>query len=123
MDKLLYFIAFAAFAGMITKGCISGWQRWRNDRFARGKCGFKLLQYFAAGLPAVASPVGVNRALASGGALLARTPDEWVSAVLRLRDDAKLRERMGKGARAFVARRYSAEHLAVRLSRLLQAGS
>jgi glycosyltransferase involved in cell wall biosynthesis len=94
-----------------------------DDPFARGKCGFKLLQYFAAGLPAVASPVGVNRALASGGALLARRPEEWVSAVLRLRDDRALRERMGNGARAFVARRYAAEHLAARLSRLLQSGS
>ena len=31
--------------------------------FTRGKCGYKLLQYGAAGFPAVGSPVGVNAGL------------------------------------------------------------
>ena len=91
-----------------------------NNPIARGKCGFKLLQYFAAGLPAVASPVGVNRSLAAGGALLARTPAEWVAALTTLRDDAELRDRMGAAAFAFVSRRYNAEHLAQRVARLLK---
>ena len=90
-----------------------------NNPIARGKCGFKLLQYFAAGLPAVASPVGVNRSLAAGGALLARTPEEWVAALVALRDDPGRRDRMGAAARAFVSRRYNAEHLAQRVARLL----
>lgn len=87
-----------------------------SDPFARGKCGYKLLQYYAAGLPAVASPVGVHRTLAEGGALLARTPAEWTAALRLLLDEGGLR---GPKGRAFVERRYAAPALAERLKRIL----
>lgn len=87
-----------------------------SDPFARGKCGYKLLQYYAAGLPAVASPVGVHRTMAEGGALLARTPAEWTAALLRLREEGGVR---GPKGRAFAAQRYAALALAERLKRIL----
>jgi hypothetical protein len=87
-----------------------------SDPFTRGKCGFRLLQYYAAALPAVASPVGVHRTLAEGGALLARTPAEWTAALLRLREEGGVR---GPKGRAFVAQRYAASALAERLKRIL----
>jgi glycosyltransferase involved in cell wall biosynthesis len=87
-----------------------------GDPFARGKCGYKLLQYYAAGLPAVASPVGVHRTLAEGGALLARTPAEWAAALRRLLDERGSR---GPKGRAFVERRYAAAAVAERLKRIL----
>lgn len=86
------------------------------DPFARGKCGYKLLQYYAAGLPAVASPVGVHRTLAEGGALLASAPAEWTRALLRLKEEGGVR---GPQGRAFVERRYAATSLAERLKRIL----
>ncbi len=87
-----------------------------SDPFARGKCGYKLLQYYAAGIPAVASPVGVHRTLAEGGALLARTPEEWTAALILLREEGGARGPLG---RAFVERRYAAAALAERLKRIL----
>lgn len=87
-----------------------------QDPFARGKCGYKLLQYYAAGLPAVASPVGVQRTLAEGGALLALEPAEWTRALLRMKEEGGVR---GPKGREFVARRYAAPALAERLKRIL----
>lgn len=69
-----------------------------DNPFTRGKCGFKILQYHAAGLPVVASPVGVNAQYAREGVtgLLATTESEWVEKLSQLIEDAQLREQMGR---------------------------
>jgi glycosyltransferase involved in cell wall biosynthesis len=66
------------------------------------KCGLKLIQYMAVGIPAVASPVGVNGdILAHGlnGYLVADTA-AWIDALQPLLVDAGLRARIGRAARA-----------------------
>lgn len=79
-----------------------------DDPFQRGKCGLKLLQYMAAGLPAVASPVGVNQGLLTDGrGLCATSEDEWRDALAALVADANLRRALGAAGRAFVERRYA----------------
>jgi glycosyltransferase involved in cell wall biosynthesis len=81
-----------------------------DDRWSRGKCGLKALQYMALGIPAVCSPVGVNRDIIAGGenGLLAASEDEWVNALERLLTSATLRQRLGAAGRATVEARYSA---------------
>lgn len=97
--------------------------RWREDRattlfedfsvgimplfdtpYARAKAGFKLLEYMAAGLPVVASPVGVNAELVerSGAGLLASTPEEWEGALRELAASVELRRELGARGRSFV---------------------
>jgi glycosyltransferase involved in cell wall biosynthesis len=73
----------------------------RDDDWARGKCGFKLLQYSAAGLPVVASPVGANCQVVREGetGFLAESDDEWISSLETLARDATLRQRMGQSGR------------------------
>ncbi|MBM3522556.1 MAG: glycosyltransferase family 4 protein [Alphaproteobacteria bacterium] len=73
-----------------------------DDRWARGKSGFKLIQYMAAGKPVVASPVGANRDLVEDGrtGLFATSGPDWTAALVRLLDDAALRASMGVAARA-----------------------
>jgi glycosyltransferase involved in cell wall biosynthesis len=72
--------------------------------YTRAKAGFKLLQYMAAGLPVVASPVGVNSELVtrSGAGYLARGGDEWEFAIRELARDPELRRELGRRGRAFV---------------------
>jgi glycosyltransferase involved in cell wall biosynthesis len=79
-----------------------------DDEFTRGKCAFKLLQYMAAALPCVASPVGANREVVVDGVTgrLASTADEWQRALLDLLGDAALRARLGAAGRERVARQY-----------------
>jgi len=79
-----------------------------DEPFQRGKCGCKLLQYMAAGLPSVASPVGVNRELlAAGRGCSATSEDDWHDALASLARDPDLRRRIGEAGRAFVERDYS----------------
>lgn len=85
-----------------------------DSPWERGKCGYKLIQYMASGLPVVASPVGVNREIVREGenGYLADTPEEWVEALDRLLGDADLRRRMGEEGRRRVEQEYCTERLA-----------
>jgi glycosyltransferase involved in cell wall biosynthesis len=80
-----------------------------DDLWSRGKCGLKVLQYHAAGLPVVANPLGSHREMIKNGetGLLATKPDEWVAAITLLACDARLRQRMGLTARQQVEVNYS----------------
>jgi glycosyltransferase involved in cell wall biosynthesis len=80
-----------------------------DQPFQRGKCGYKLIQYMACGLPVIASPVGVNSEIVEDGVngFLARTPEEWSAALDRLLGDAELRREMGSEGRRKAEERYS----------------
>jgi glycosyltransferase involved in cell wall biosynthesis len=92
--------------------------------YTRAKAGFKLLQYMAAGIPVVASPIGVNRELVeqSGGGYLASTPDEWEECLRLLAADHELRSRLGRQGRSFVERYADLDAHAVALGQLLAGG-
>ena len=57
-----------------------------DDLWSRGKCGLKVLQYQAAGLPVLANPVGVHPEMIEPGVTgwLPRSPREWVEAARAL---------------------------------------
>ncbi len=83
---------------------------WLPDHpWSRGKCGLKVLQYMAAGLPVVANPVGVHGEMIEHGrtGMLAATPGEWADCLAELAANPELRDRMGREARSFVEQRYS----------------
>ncbi len=83
----------------------------QDDAWARGKCGFKALQYMSLGIPPVASPVGVNAQIIQTGqnGYCASTPEEWTQALECLLADAALRQRLGEAGRKTVQARFSVQ--------------
>tara|TARA_R110000772_G_scaffold266742_1_gene389612 strand:+ start:82054 stop:83136 length:1083 start_codon:yes stop_codon:yes gene_type:complete len=77
--------------------------------WSRGKCGYKLIQYMACGLPVVASPVGVNTHIVEHGVngFLAASDAEWRDALYKLARDPGLRQKMGTAGRLKVETDYS----------------
>jgi glycosyltransferase involved in cell wall biosynthesis len=82
-----------------------------DDPWSRGKCGLKVLQYMAAGLPVVTNPVGVHAQMVRPGetGFLATTQAEWVDAIGTLAADPDLRRRMGAAGRRVVEDGYGIE--------------
>lgn len=93
-----------------------------DDTFQRGKCGLKLLQYMAAGIPTVASPVGVNAEITLHGVTgyLATSPAEWGSALESLVRSASVRRAMGGAGRDRCVAHYSLERWLPELLRLFE---
>jgi glycosyltransferase involved in cell wall biosynthesis len=94
-----------------------------DEPWAHGKSGYKLIQYMACGLPVVATPVGVNATIVSEGTdgLLARSADEWRSALNRLVSDVGMRRTMGTAGRRRVVEGYSLQSQAPRLIELFRS--
>ena len=94
-----------------------------DDEWARGKCAFKLLQYMAASLPCVASPVGANAEAVIEGrtGYHARDASEWEYALERLIGSAELRARLGAAGRAHLDSRYGLQSYQTRYVALFQS--
>ncbi len=93
-----------------------------DDEWVRGKCGFKLLQYMAMGIPSVASRLGVNSEMVEEGidGFLANEPEEWVEKLSQLIEDSNLRCEMGGRAREKAVEKYSLSRWSPVLASLLK---
>jgi glycosyltransferase involved in cell wall biosynthesis len=81
-----------------------------DDRWSKGKCGMKALQFMAMGIPTICSPVGVNTDIIQDdqNGFIATTEDEWVEKLTRLLRSGELRQRLGQAGRVTVEEQYSA---------------
>ena len=77
--------------------------------WTRGKCGYKLIQYMACGIPVIASNVGANMDIVHSGenGFLVSKPEEWIDAIKRMVNDVRLREAMGRNGRRRVEMIYN----------------
>lgn len=91
--------------------------------FERGKCGYKLVQYMAGGLPVIASPVGVNTQIVTPGenGYLADSTEAWLEALRRLNGDRELRFKMGQMGRVRAEQMYNLQVTAPKLLEMLKA--
>ncbi|MFT3682436.1 MAG: glycosyltransferase [Ferruginibacter sp.] len=89
--------------------CQIGLMPLTNDEWSEGKCGFKLVQYLALGIPAVSSPVGVNKKIVDNGVngILCETDDEWYNAIEKMINEKDLRKKMGQEGRKKIINHYS----------------
>ena len=80
-----------------------------DNAWTRGKCGLKVLQYMAAELPVVSSPVGANQQIVIDGetGLFAADKPGWADAITRLANDEALRRRLAEAGRQRAIDHYS----------------
>lgn len=92
-----------------------------DELWARGKCGFKLIQYMGCGLLVVASPIGANTEIVTNGVngFLATPIDKWVLTLEKLLRDVDLRGRLGQAERAKVEEAYCLSVTALQFTALL----
>jgi glycosyltransferase involved in cell wall biosynthesis len=92
-----------------------------DDEWSRGKCAFKLLQYMAASLPCVASPVGANTEAVIDGVngFHAATVQDWESRLESLIESPEQRARFGAAGLEHVQRRYSMQVYQTRYTELM----
>lgn len=81
-----------------------------DNGWTRGKCGMKMLQCMAVGVPVIASPVGANREIVNDGVtgFLAESEAQWFAKLSRLIESPDLRVKIGLAGRRVVEERYSA---------------
>jgi glycosyltransferase involved in cell wall biosynthesis len=80
-----------------------------DNPYSRGKGGYKVKTYLAAGVPPVASPIShhVNMVREGVNGYLPKTEDEWETAIWNLIQDRELSIRLGRQAREDAVAKYS----------------
>lgn len=92
-----------------------------DDVWTQGKCGLKLVQYLAVGVPVICSPVGANKEIVKDGevGLWASDTREWIDKLSLLIDNPELRKKMGETGRERIKKRYSLQAMGPKLVDIL----
>ncbi len=93
-----------------------------DDPWSHGKCGLKILQCLAVGIPIVCSPAVINKEIVEDSVhgFWANTPEEWIEKLEILINDDSLRKRMGTEGRKKVIKHYSLDANTPRLLKVFQ---
>jgi glycosyltransferase involved in cell wall biosynthesis len=104
----------------IAKGDIGLMPLYDNE-WCRGKCGFKIIQYMACGIPTVASAVGFNKELITDGenGFLARSDKDWIEKISALLSDPSMYEKMSNRSREIFEKKHTLEGHAEKIAGFL----
>lgn len=82
-----------------------------DDKWAKGKCGFKALQYMSLGIPALVSPVGVNNKVVDDkiNGFICKTSEDWKRALEELMSNQELLEEVSTNTRKKIENFYSVQ--------------
>ncbi len=80
------------------------------DVFNNGKCGFKLIQYMACGLPTISTPLEANKKInRSGNNLHAVTVEEWYNRFVKMMSNRSFYKKVGDENKRIAQELYSIE--------------
>jgi glycosyltransferase involved in cell wall biosynthesis len=93
-----------------------------DDPWSHGKCGLKILQCLATGVPVVCSPAGINKEIVEDGVhgFWANSQEEWIEKLEILINDHDLRRKMGMAGRERVIEHYSLKANAPRILKIFE---
>lgn len=93
-----------------------------DTEWARGKCSLKMLQYMAAGVVPVVSPVGMNNEILSMGTIgfSAQEKEDWIERLVYLYQNPEVRIRLSAQARTVAATHFSSSVISKQIGEVLQ---
>lgn len=96
-----------------------------DDDWSKGKCGFKLLQYIAVGVPSIASPVGVNTEIIIDNTTgwVAQTENEWYEKLSFLIKNSEARKSVIEKATEHLEKNYSVNAMQGKYLAMLEEAS
>lgn len=94
----------------------------KDEPFERGKCALKAVQYMGVGIPALVSPVGVNKFIVRDGVdgFHCNNINDFTKKLLELANDPSLRNKLGEQAKARVESSFSVDVLSREYERVFQ---
>ncbi|MCI5211075.1 MAG: glycosyltransferase [Candidatus Electrothrix sp. ATG2] len=94
-----------------------------DNEWARGKCAFKMLQYMAAGIPVVVTPIGMNAEILASCSvgLAAQNNEQWLEALSTLLRSSTIAESMGANGRQLVEKKYSLAVVSLKWQHVLKS--
>jgi glycosyltransferase involved in cell wall biosynthesis len=92
-----------------------------DEEYARGKGGYKLFQYMAAGIPIIASPIGINCEIVINNynGFLAATTQDWIEYFSLLIEKPELRSKLGNHGKQIAEEKFSRNACFGQLSKII----
>jgi len=93
-----------------------------DNKWNRGKCSFKAIEYMTCGVVTICSPVGENNYLIRDGenGFLADETEDWVAKIKKLIKDPSLIKKLGKAGQRTIEKEYSYKVTIPKLIKIIQ---